>query len=374
MIICSNKIQKNIVSSKLNYIERLTIYKKILSKMKYLLYYNLDSKFKSDQKNVGGDGTSVVSVVDGVAWTEDAENVYYRLNSEDSAITSYTITVHYRYVSGSSYTSVTQESIYTVNCYSGYSTEVTLFPKQVSEYVPKNESAVLTVSGNITYVFEYEKFDLLQLEYVEVTDFIPKYSGITTNEINSEAEFKLLCCFYLPSISTSETTLISSNRCVFSMIAHNGTTQRITTQRRFTSSTSGKYIEWDTFNGSLNSGWSIYLYLDTQKNQGYGSYVKQEGNLLSPKAVVPYSDFESYSTNDLYRLNKNYTNENNPVLEKITFFHGNCLPGTRFYGAKFYDAADSIIYDYVPAVKNGQYGILEKKSMNFYPHSKLTGA
>ncbi len=125
--------------------------------MKYLLYYKLDSKFISDQMAVGGDGTKVVSVVDGVAWTDDEENVYYRLNGEASAVTSYTVTVYYRYVSGSSYTSVTQQSVYTVNCYSGYSAEVTLFPKQVSGYVPKNESTALTVSGNMTYVFEYYK-------------------------------------------------------------------------------------------------------------------------------------------------------------------------------------------------------------------------
>ena len=59
--------------SKLNYVEWPTIYRKILSKMKYLLYYNLDSKFVTDQTAAGGDGTNVVSVVDGVAWTKDQE-------------------------------------------------------------------------------------------------------------------------------------------------------------------------------------------------------------------------------------------------------------------------------------------------------------
>lgn len=150
MIICFYNIQKSIVSSKLNYVEQLTIYRKILNEMKYLLYYNLDNKFVTDQVAVGGDGTKVVSVVDGVAWTDDVENVYYRLNGEESAITSYTITVYYRCVSGSSYISVTQESVYTINCYSGYSAEVTLFPKQISGYVPKNKSTTLTVSGNMT--------------------------------------------------------------------------------------------------------------------------------------------------------------------------------------------------------------------------------
>ena len=52
--------------------------------MKYLLYYNLDNKFVIDQTNVGGDGTNVVSVVDGVAWTKDRENTYYRYAKPDS--------------------------------------------------------------------------------------------------------------------------------------------------------------------------------------------------------------------------------------------------------------------------------------------------
>ena len=142
--------------------------------MKYLLYYKLDSKFVTDQTNAGGDGTKVVSVVDGVAWTNDAEKAYYRLNGEDSAITSYTITVYYRYISGSSYTSVTQENIYTINCYSGYSAEVTLFPKQISGYIPKNESTALTVSGNMTYVFEYYKESEISI--------LTKYTTTTTEE------------------------------------------------------------------------------------------------------------------------------------------------------------------------------------------------
>lgn len=45
--------------------------------MKHLLYYNLDSKFVSDQTIAGGDGTKVVTIIDGVAWTKDLEKTYY---------------------------------------------------------------------------------------------------------------------------------------------------------------------------------------------------------------------------------------------------------------------------------------------------------
>ena len=85
--------------------------------MKYLLYYNLDSKFKSDQASVSGDGTSVVSVVDGVAWTEDTENVYYRYRNPDSEnLTSYTITIHYKDINGDI---IAPDDVITVDGYSG---------------------------------------------------------------------------------------------------------------------------------------------------------------------------------------------------------------------------------------------------------------
>ena len=66
--------------------------------MKYLLYYKLDSDFVSDQTAAGGDGTKVVSVVDGVAWTHNAENIYYRYSGEITSVTSYTVTVRYKYI------------------------------------------------------------------------------------------------------------------------------------------------------------------------------------------------------------------------------------------------------------------------------------
>ena len=154
MIICSNKIQKNIVSSKLNYVERLTIYKKILSKMKYLLYYNLDSKFKSDQASVSGDGTSVVSVVDGVAWTEDAENVYYRYRNPDSEnLTSYTITIHYKDINGNV---IAPDDVITVDGYSGKGVSETIIAKSISGYtVISDDAKTFIIDGNIEYTFIY---------------------------------------------------------------------------------------------------------------------------------------------------------------------------------------------------------------------------
>ena len=122
--------------------------------MKYLLYYNLDSKFKSDQVSVSGDGTSVVSVVDGVAWTEDAENVYYRYRNPDSEnLTSYTITIHYKDINGDV---IAPDDVITVDGYSGYGVSETIIAKSISGYtVISDDAKTFIIDGNIEHTFTY---------------------------------------------------------------------------------------------------------------------------------------------------------------------------------------------------------------------------
>lgn len=160
MIICFYNIQKSIVSSKLNYVEQPTIYRKILSEMKYLLYYNLDSKFVSDQTAAGGDGTSVVSVVDGVAWTKDQEKTYYRYSSNSGDVVTYTITIKYSFddtVRGITASAISTDDTCTVNAYRGMKTTVKLLPKKIDGYAPLESVKYLTVSGNTTYTFKYNE-------------------------------------------------------------------------------------------------------------------------------------------------------------------------------------------------------------------------
>ena len=101
--------------------------------MKYLLYYNLDNKFVIDQTNVGGDGTNVVSVVDGVAWTKDRENTYYRYAKPDSEnLTSYTITIHYKDINGDS---IAPDDVVTVDGYVGKKVSETITAKRMLKHL-----------------------------------------------------------------------------------------------------------------------------------------------------------------------------------------------------------------------------------------------
>ena len=122
--------------------------------MKYLLYYNLDSKFVSDQINVGGDGTNVVSVVDGVAWTNDQENVYYRYVKPDSEnLTSYTITIHYKDINGDS---IAPDDVVTVDGYVGKKVSETITAKSISGYtILSDDVETLTMDVNIEHTFAY---------------------------------------------------------------------------------------------------------------------------------------------------------------------------------------------------------------------------
>jgi len=123
--------------------------------MKHLLYYSASSEFIADQVACGGDGSSVVSVVDGVAWVKNDENVFYRFSGKDEDIVQYTVTVHYKLDSGGTYSSLTEDEIVTVNVYSGKSSEVYLQAKQFEPYGPTKLFETITVSANTEYTFLY---------------------------------------------------------------------------------------------------------------------------------------------------------------------------------------------------------------------------
>ncbi len=128
--------------------------------MKYLLYYKLDSKFVTDQTNAGGDGTKVVSVVDGVAWTNDAEKAYFRLSGEASAVTSYTVTVHYSFydIALRKTISVKPDDIYNVDVYTGTSgNSLFVQPKNAEGYELDDEAyKMVEVTGNTEVTFNYK--------------------------------------------------------------------------------------------------------------------------------------------------------------------------------------------------------------------------
>ena len=129
--------------------------------MKYLLYYNLDSEFVNDQTACGGDGSNVVSVVDGVAfaWTDghmNDERVYYRYAkpNDTGSVTSYTVTVHYTDSVGKT---LAQDDVYTVDTYIGKSAKFFIAPKSIENYVPIKSGVSVTVSSNTEYNLIYRK-------------------------------------------------------------------------------------------------------------------------------------------------------------------------------------------------------------------------
>lgn len=121
--------------------------------MKHLLYYNVNSQFVSDQVACGGDGSRVVSVVDGVSWSKDNEVTHYRLANNDSEnLTSYTITVHSINSAG---TKVDSDSLIEVSCYKGKTVKEVVYPVNVPGYTSSAAPVSVIVSGNTEVTFEY---------------------------------------------------------------------------------------------------------------------------------------------------------------------------------------------------------------------------
>lgn len=132
-----------------NAIDRLFI-RKYRLEMKYLLYYKLDNNFIDDQVEAGGDGTNVVSVVDGVAWSNDVEKIHF--NPHDEPILTYSVTVKYQ--SSNGITVAPSETI-KVDCISGKTTEIVVTPKSVNGYINEEYKKTVTITGNTEVIFRY---------------------------------------------------------------------------------------------------------------------------------------------------------------------------------------------------------------------------
>ena len=118
--------------------------------MKYLLYYNVNNKFVSDQVEVGGDGSKVVSVVDGVAWSNDIEKIHF--NPHDKTILTHQITVNYKNTAG---TAVAPSETVSVDYISGTTPEILLQAKGVENYKARKETIKVIVPGTNSVDFKY---------------------------------------------------------------------------------------------------------------------------------------------------------------------------------------------------------------------------
>lgn len=137
--------------------------------MKYLLYYDAASAYTAEQVAAGGDGSKVVSVVDGVAWCEDSEKTYYRYSNKSEDIFVATITVHHRNVSG--YELISSTTV-TGECFSGMTTKIFVAPANIDGYKSIESGKTVTISGataSVDFVYRY--------------DFTPDYSKPLTFEI-----------------------------------------------------------------------------------------------------------------------------------------------------------------------------------------------
>ena len=159
--------------------------------MKYLLYYNVNSQFVSDQTAHGGDGTNVVSVVDGVAWTNDNEKTYYRHSGDATAITSYTVTIHYvSYddVLGRN-TAIRADDIYTVNVYRGKSTTEKILPRVIEGYEPQEAYKMVDVNSNtqvtFLYDFKYMPHNMFRVYYKKTGSSAQNFINKSNNKVRT---------------------------------------------------------------------------------------------------------------------------------------------------------------------------------------------
>lgn len=118
--------------------------------MKYLLYYNVNSNFVSDQLKAGGDGTNVVSVVDGVAWSNDIEKIHF--NPHDKTILTHQITVNYKNGAG---TAIAPSETVSVDYISGTTPEILLQAKEVENYKARREAIKVIVPSTNSVDFKY---------------------------------------------------------------------------------------------------------------------------------------------------------------------------------------------------------------------------
>lgn len=352
--------------------------------MKHILYYKLNNSFISDQTAAGGDGTNVVSVVNGVARTMDARKVYYRYSGNLNDVNSYTVTVHYK--DGNNAT-ILSDDVYTVTVYSGKSTSFFVSPKSVDGYTPEDSGATIMVSGNTEYVFSYYSNNAFQVEYIETTAEPTNdiSSAITTDFDLSDPDafhyFKAVFSFYIPSVLRSGTTnlttnIVQNNKFVTNFYNNGGNIGETTYRLNLSNQ---NIVEHDTFSAPYTKGANILCAVYNYQSQGYGSYYLITANLTGPQNNYPYSSFDNYRAGNMSRLYNNYIGSGGFSETVITFFRQNVAPGTRFYGLKIYGYGSgvaepsTVVYDFVPYYRGGKYGIFEKINKKFYTRQDLIG-
>ena len=126
--------------------------------MKQLLYYETNNSFVADQTSAGGDGTKVVSVYNGVAWTEDSGLTYYKDNITPKV--TYNVTIHYvNYVLGKEFST----EVIPVLGYSGCAATQLFYAKKFDNLIPRITEINLTVSADTDYTFYYDIEDLRKI-------------------------------------------------------------------------------------------------------------------------------------------------------------------------------------------------------------------
>lgn len=231
-------------------------------------------------------------------------------------------------------------------------------------------------------MFEYLNF--VNVEYVEATaPAISDGSSAITTDLNLSdsdafARFKAVFSFYIPSLISGATRIISCDKFL-TQFTNDGGNLKETSYRINPANTT--IVEHSTFSAPNTKGANILCVVYNYESRGDGSYYKVTGNLTTPQNNYPYSSFDSYNTGNTSRLISNYTQSSSLPDTKIQLFKQNIFPGTRFYGLKIYGYGENnaepatVVYDFVPVYNRiqGVYGFLEKNNSKFYTREDLTG-
>lgn len=119
--------------------------------MRNLRLYNTDAAFKAKEQSVGGDGSSVVSIVPGVSKSKDTRDNYF--NPKDGSVKVLTVTKKY-IVSGSSIDIFPSAST-KVKYVSGTTSPVNFNPKSSLYYEPAEQFARATFPNDTAITFNY---------------------------------------------------------------------------------------------------------------------------------------------------------------------------------------------------------------------------
>lgn len=153
--------------------------------MKQLLYYNTDGEYLAEQTEAGGDGSKVVSVIGGVAWAHTDKKVYYRFSGRAEDITQYTLTVHYKDISGNT---LFPDETSSYEVYVGTRKKVTLNAKEADGLVPTKMVHTIFLTGNTDYTIRYLNPSETELKKLPLT-FVVTKGGTIMWTYNSDVGF-----------------------------------------------------------------------------------------------------------------------------------------------------------------------------------------